>query len=636
MQFRLGPWLVRPEMGTVGCNGETSHVSPKAMEVLVCLARRQGQVVTKDELFREVWTNTFVSDDSLTRCIVELRRTLHDGAREPTIIKTIPKRGYVLLPAIEWQSNGQSPTAIPNSIQPNPEALGTQQAVLLPPGSTQYVSFKKHRISFSKHGIPLIGAALLCIVFVLISVNWRRTNQTKVHPIRTVAVLPLANLSADPEQEYFADGMTEQLITELARRRAFDVISRTSVMRYKGVKQPLRQIAGELSADAIVEGTVLRSGMKVRVTAQLIDASTDKHLWSDSYERDLSDAIPLQSGVARAIAEQLNFRLSPQEQERSTLSHRVSPEAYDAYLHGWYFHNRAQYAKAASYFEKATIADPNFALAHALLFESDSMIHYTQDEPFSDRALQAIERARQLDDTLAEVHDGLGDVLTTKDWNWAAAGEEYRRAIEIDPASVDAALHYAYWLHVQRRWQEAEEQVNRAMRIDPVSPQINAQMLMLMVNMHQYERAMRQFHKLVELEPTYTGAYYLIGIAHWDSGNLGQAAAAFTRMEALGGASSGEINALSAAVARDGLAGYAHERIRQLQQKALHSYVSPLNFAALYVLAGDKEQAISLLQQAYKSGRVARATWINANALFDPLRPDPRFQAIVRGMHLAN
>jgi tetratricopeptide (TPR) repeat protein len=270
-----------------------------------------------------------------------------------------------------------------------------------------------------------------------------------------------------------------------------------------------------------------------------------------------------------------------------------------------------------------------------LLFEADSMIHYGQDEPFSQRALQAIEKARQMDDTLAEVHDGLGDVLTSRDWDWTAAGEEYRRAVELNPASVDAALHYAYWFHVQRRWQEAEEQVSHALRIDPVSPQINAQMLMLMVNTHQYERAVRQFHKLVELEPSYIGAYYLIGIAHWDAGNATDAAAAFTKMEALAGASPNVLAGLSAAAFPGTLHQYAEKRITQLRRKAMRSYVSPLDLAAWCVLADEKEQAISFLQQAHHSGRVARLSWINANALFDPLRPDPRFQAVLRGMHLA-
>jgi TolB-like protein/DNA-binding winged helix-turn-helix (wHTH) protein/tetratricopeptide (TPR) repeat protein len=630
MQFRLGPWVIRPEMGTVASNGETSHVSPKAMEVLVCLARRQGQVVGKDEIFREVWTNTFVSDDSLTRCIVELRRTFRDDAREPTLLKTIPKRGYVLLSPVEWDESGRfdeaQPSAFPLATGANPDA-----------GShSQEDSVERHRFSLHKRDIALMAAVLMCVLIALIPLNLRRpTESSRAHVLRTVAVLPLANLSADPEQEYFADGMTEQLITELARMRAFDVISRTSVMRYKGVKRPLRDVARELSADAVVEGTVLRSGMKVRVTAQLIDSSTDKHLWSDSFERDLGDVIPLQASIAHAIAEQLNVTLSPGEQERSGLSQKVNPDAYDAYLRGWYFQNRAQYAKAASYFEKATVADPNFALAHALLFEADSMIHYGQDEPFSQRALQAIEKARQMDDTLAEVHDGLGDVLTSRDWDWTAAGEEYRRAVELNPASVDAALHYAYWFHVQRRWQEAEEQVSHALRIDPVSPQINAQMLMLMVNTHQYERAVRQFHKLVELEPSYIGAYYLIGIAHWDAGNATDAAAAFTKMEALAGASPNVSAELSAAAFSGTLHQYAEKRITQLRRKAMRSYVSPLDLAAWCVLADEKEQAISFLQQAHHSGRVARLSWINANALFDPLRPDPRFQAVLRGMHLA-
>ena len=259
----------------------------------------------------------------------------------------------------------------------------------------QLRAWKRHWLQIAASVIA--GGAILLVLHV------RRQHSVTAPPaIRSLAVLPLANLSGDPEQEYFADGMTDQLITELAQLNACDVISRTSVMRYKQTRQPLREIARELSADVVIEGTVLRSGTRVRITAQLIDAATDRHLWSGSFEREISDVLSLQAGIARAIAGELNLTLNSPEHVRQRSARKVVPEAYDAYLRGWYFLDRGQYPKAASYFEQATVADPDFALAHALLFEADGMTSFSQDLPLSERALKAMERARGLDDNLEQ------------------------------------------------------------------------------------------------------------------------------------------------------------------------------------------------------------------------------------------
>jgi TolB-like protein/DNA-binding winged helix-turn-helix (wHTH) protein/Tfp pilus assembly protein PilF len=636
--LRLSAWQVKPEMGSIACDGKLSHVSPKAMEVLLCLVRRQGQVVSKDEIFREVWAQTFVSDDALTQCIVELRRAFHDHAREPSIIQTIPKRGFVLLvPVIREEDDGQRAIGeVLDTREENCEHSAAGVSVHVSTGNPVEPDHPIWQLSSRGRRLLMIAAGCACLAVILSVVGvqrWlARERAASPRSIRSIAVLPLANLSGDPEQEYFADGMTEQLITELARARTCDVISRTSIMRYKGSKLPLRDIARELSVDGIVEGTVLRSGNRVRVTAQLINANTDRHIWSDSFERDISDVIALQAGIATAIAEQLNVTLSPLEQDRLQ-GQRIVPEAYEAYLRGWYFFDRAQYVKAGSYFEQATVADPNFALGHAMLFESDSMASFIKDSPrLSERALKALQRARELDDSLAEVHDGIADVLLMDKWDWEGAGAEYRRAVELNPASVDAALHYIYWLHMQRRWSEAQEQINRALRIDPVSPTVNHQKLALLVDMHQWDAALEQYQRTIELDPGRGGAHWRAQMVFGALGREDERIAAFLKAEAANGATLQQQAELSAAAREAGFSACIKKRVAQLKQGGATEENQPTVFASFYVALGDLDSAFRLYQKAVREHR-PHLLWINAHTSSDPMRSDPRFQTILREMH---
>ncbi len=621
MEFRLGPWLVRPEMDTIECDGPPLHISPKAMEVLVCLARRQGQVVAKDEVFQEVWRAAVVSDDSLTRCIGELRRALRDDAREPAIVRTIAKRGYLLVAPVIWD---QARTVSAANQPAEPASVTSPETE--PRQSTQSASLAW------KRRWMIAGLALIILVGLPLALNVRRTptrsDAAVSRAIVSIAVLPLANLSGGPEQDYFSDGMTEQLITELAQISAWHVISRTSVMRYKGTRKPLREIARELGVDGVIEGTVLRAGGRVRITAQLIDAATDMHLWSGSFEHEISDVLFLQAEIARTIARQLNLTLSPPDQGRRRRTHTVVPEAYEAYLQGWYFFDRARYSKAASYFEQATLADPNYALAHALLSEADGMASFVQDLPLSDRSLKALERARQLDDKLAEVHDRLGDLLFARQWDFNAAEAEYRRAVELDHGSIDAMLHHIYFLHAMAQFEAAKQELESALRIDPVSPAVNVQMLALFVDTHRYDLALKQFRKVIELDPNNARAYSEMVTVYAALGREDEAVAAFLKAAALGNSGVEQAPAVDVPAVHDGLEDCLQESIKQLEKAANRGDVSPLAFASLYARLRDRENALKFLEAAYQQRR-PRMVWIKAQAIWDPLRSDPRFQALL-------
>jgi TolB-like protein/DNA-binding winged helix-turn-helix (wHTH) protein len=312
--FRLGPWLVKPGLNTLSQNGSSAHLEPKVMEVLVCLAASAGEPVSKEAILKTVWLDTFVSDDVLTRSISELRRVFEDDPREPRFIQTIPKRGYRLLAAVTPVNGSSAAASLP--------LVNVKQPI---------ESKRNWRVT----GLALVGTILGCGLLIGLTNGKLRDRVFGSHPpIRSLAVLPLKNFSDDPQQKYFAAGMTEELITDLSQISALKVISRTSSDLYEGTHKSLPEIARELNVDAVIEGSVERSGNRVRVTAQLIDAQRDKNVWARSYERDLQDALALQGTVANAIAEEIKVQINPKEQGRLSSLRAVDPSVLDAYMNG--------------------------------------------------------------------------------------------------------------------------------------------------------------------------------------------------------------------------------------------------------------------------------------------------------------
>jgi TolB-like protein/DNA-binding winged helix-turn-helix (wHTH) protein len=584
-------------------NGARLRLQEQPFRVLALLLEQPDRLVTREEFQKRLWpTDTFVDFEAgLNTAVKKLREALGDSPAHPRYIETVPRQGYRFIASVAG------------------------------PGESDQGQAAAHR----PWRMPLATAAAaggLILLAILLALNTGRLRTLGGPPaVQAIAVLPLANLSGGLEQEYFADGMTEELITELSQIRAWKVISRTSVMRYKATKKSLPEIARELSVDAVIEGTVLRAGGRVRVTVQLIDAATDVHLWSGSFEREERDVLSLQGEIAQSIAGQLHVSLAPQEHARLSRARQVVPEAYEAYLMGWHFFNRGQTQKAAAHFEQATIKDPGFALAHALLFETDALTTFALDQPLSERALRAMERASELDDSLAEVHSALGDVKFFGHWDWAAGEAEFRRAVELDPGSVDAAGHYASCLHALTRWDEALRESKRALQLDPLSPRMKLNLLRLFVDMHRYDLAIEQFPKLLDLEPNSAGAYALVASAYAALGREGEALAAWLQADRLSGKSADRVTALETAARAGGIRGYWRKRLEQLQEDAKQRDVAPLTFASLYARLGEADKAFPLLEAAFQQ-RVPRLAWIKAQSVWDPLRSDPRFQSLLRRM----
>ncbi|MBI4466217.1 MAG: protein kinase [Acidobacteria bacterium] len=454
--------------------------------------------------------------------------------------------------------------------------------------------------------------------------------------IESLAVLPLANLSGDPQQEYFADGMTEALITELSKISALSVISRTSVMRYKASDKPMPRIARELNVDGVLEGSVLREGNQVRITVQLIHGPTDKHLWAENYQRELRGVLALQSEVARAIAREIQVKVSPQEQARLAGGHQVNPEAYELYLKGrfhWNKRTEGDLQKSIAYFQQALEKDPDFAPAYAGIADSYNVLPIQGSLPGAEaypKARVAALRALEIDDTLTEAHAALAWVNWRYNWDWAGAESEFKRALELQPSSGHVHHWYALYLTVLNRTEEALREIKRARELDPLSLIINANVAWVYYYARQYDQALRECQKALEMDANFPQARTYLGLIYAAKGMHQEAIAEFQKAIALAGARPPSyLGALGYAYARAGNKAEAQKLLNELlEQKP----VPLLPVAQIYAGLGQKQEALAWLERAYEV-RGSSIEFINISPSVDPLRGDPRFQDLLRRMN---
>jgi TolB-like protein/Flp pilus assembly protein TadD len=457
--------------------------------------------------------------------------------------------------------------------------------------------------------------------------------------IRSLAVLPFESLSNDASQDYFADGMTDELISDLGQISALRVISRTSVMGYKHARKPLPQIARELNVDAVVEGTVLHSGDRVRITAQLIEASVDKHLWSQSYEGELRNTLELQNKVASAIADQIRINLDPQEQAALNKAQVVDPEAYESYLKGRYFWNKrtAEGLKAArAYFDQAIEEDPKYAEAYSGLADTDALLgdwQYAVMTPKEalPKAKAAAIKALELDSALGEAHNSLAFCLDGFDWDFDSAGKEFRRAIELNPGYATAHHWYAWHLSLLGRNEEAITEMKKAQNLDPLSLIINADLAELLVIAHFYDESMRQSRKVIEMDPNFAFAHNQLGQAYLQNHMPGEAVAELKTAVQLSGGSPTSLANLARAYVAFGNRSEAEKILSDLKNRSNPNYSYSPEIAMIYVALGDKDQAMNWLDKGYED-RFNPGVLLRPG--FDALRSDPRFQNLVRRIGL--
>ena len=497
-------------------------------------------------------------------------------------------------------------------------------------------------IPISRRGV--IAAGLILVLAAIVAFSAGKLREW-LHPvtaarIESLAVLPLQNLSGDPAQEYFADGMTDALITQLAQISALRVISRTSVTQYKNANKPLPQIARELNVDGIVEGSVLRSGRDVRITAQLIQAVPERHLWAKSYVRDVRDVLAIQSDVARSIVEEVRITLTPQQQSRLQNPRSIDPEAHDAYLRGRYYWNSGNpqdLEKAHQYFQQAVDKDPLYAPAYAGLADYYSLLpFYTTarpDEVFP-KAKAAASKALELDDSLAEAHASLAYIRTYYDWNWSDAEQEFQRALALNPN--DATVHHRYsrYLSSLGRIDDALAEIKKAGELDPLSPLIKANIGVIYYFGQKYDLAIDQLSKVLQEYPNFSVAHWGMGLAYEQKAMPAEAIAEMEKADALSKhGSTNTIASLGHAYAVAGQEAKARQILKELDIRSKSEPISNYQYALIFAGLGQKDRAFAALEKAFRE-RSTLLTYLKMDARFDSLRSDPRYAELVRRMGL--
>ena len=492
-------------------------------------------------------------------------------------------------------------------------------------------------------GIVGVLAALLALNVVGLRDRILRTvGAVREPPLRidSIAVLPLENLSGDKEQEYFADGMTEELITSLGKIGSLRVISRTSVMRFKGARPAggLAEIAQKLNVDAVVEGSVMRSGDRVRITANLIHAPSDRHLWAESYDRDLRDVLALQGEIARAVADEVKAKLTPQEQTRLARSRPVNLEAHRLYMLGRFHWNKRTeegLKNAIDHFQRTIQIDPAYAPAYAGLADSYDVLGdhgYLPPKEAFPKAKVAAQKALDIDESLAAAHASLAFAYYVYDWNWGASEKEFKRAIELNPSYATAHQWYSIYLSNMRRHADAVAEAQRAQQLDPLSAIITANVGYSYFTARNYQEAIGRFRDAVSLFSDFPVAYSMLARTYMANGMYQEAIITYQKAGSLFGANPAQVAALGQAYAKRGIRGYYLWQLQRLREESKHRYVSAADFAYVFAGLGEKDEAFSYLEKAYED-RDCYLTRLQVLPALDPLRSDPRFQDLLRRMN---
>jgi TolB-like protein/DNA-binding winged helix-turn-helix (wHTH) protein/Tfp pilus assembly protein PilF len=609
--------------GELRKRGVKLHLQGQPLQVLATLLNRAGDVVTRDELRAEIWkADTFVDfDHSLHNAIARVREVLGDSVDTPRYIETLPRRGYRFIAPV---------TGV--EIQP-------------PRPTTQNGQSSEAPVVVRPSG-PRAGLAFTLLAFLAIgSLLWllrTASRRTAAAPrLRSIAVLPLDNLSGDASQDYFADGITDELITDLAKVGSLRVISRASVMRYKGTKKSLPEIARELNVEGIVEGSVTRSGRRVRITAQLLDAPTDHHLWAETYERNLGDMLGLQSEVAEAIAQQVQVQLTPQQRAQFRSARPVNPEAYDAYLRGrLYFTTEytkpESLRKAQQYFEESIQKDPNFALAYAGLADTYVYLAFAgglrRDQAYRS-AKGALAKALALDDSIGEAHDTLGLLSSEFDWDWDTADREFSRAIALAPSYSCAHEDRATFLALTGRRAEALAEITK---IDQLDYGFSAART---VSGTYYE--LRDYPALIEaskrgllLDPKDWMQHYFLGVGYEGMGKLQEAIPEYQKAMEMSDGDQGPTVSLAHAYLAVGKRAEGENILHHLERESKSAYFPPYMIATIYAGLGEKDRAFEFLEKAYLEKSLDLPWLLKGDPRIDNLRSDARFQRLVRRVGL--
>lgn len=623
---RFDGFEIDPRARELRRNGIRIRIQDQPLEVLLSLLERRGDVVTREELKQRLWpAGTFVdAEDGLNTAIRKLREHLGDSADCPIYIETIPRRGYRFIGNLE-----EHPTASPvaEKAPPAPPLALAQTAS----GSVN------RRISWRTLAI---GAGLVAAVAFSTWIVFRPHHPpVQSEPaISSIAVLPLANLSADSAQDYFADAMTEEVIGRLSMIHGLRVISRTSSMQFKNTHLTAPEIARALNVDALVEGSVIREGARVRVHAQLIRARNDEHFWSETYDREVGDVLLLESDIAQSIAEKVRVTVSGQEHALLTANRRVLPEAYESFLKGAYANSNttAGMEQSVGYFQDAINKDSTFAPAYLGLANAYAKLGMVYSgvppEDVRSKAITAVRKALELDPDLEPAHVLLGD-LYEKDWNWSGAEAEFKRALELQPNDADASRHLGSWLVCEGRTEEGVAWSQRARELDPMNVEGLVNDGFLLFQARHYDESIQILRNALAVQPDIAMAHWFMGYTLIAKGQPEQAIPELEKAVQLSDRSPAVIGVLVRAYAHAGRRGDAMRMLEELKRRSKTGYVPAGAFINAYLGLGDNEQAFVWLERGYeeKSGIMPL---LKSHPHFDPIRSDPRFSELLHRVGL--
>jgi len=628
--------------GELRKQGAQIRLQDKPFQLLAALVQQPGELVTRDELRRTLWGDqTFVDfERSLNIAITKLRAALGDSADNPRFVETLPRRGYRFIAPLTVGTEQQT---IPvssgrgeiqaQSPQAKPEAPPTMSDA--GPGATEPPPVRRP----TRRRAMLIGAlSIAAAATAAFAGIWVAEQRGASDPprIESLAVLPLENLSGDVDQEFLADAVTDALITELGKINTVRVISRTSIVPYKGVKKSLPDIGRELRVDAVVEGSVVRSGNRIRITAQLVHAASDRHLWAKAFEREVHDVLTLYDEVSESIAREIHAKI-----DRSTTARKqaVNPDAWVLYMRGRYFWARVSpdnLKKARDYFQQAIDKQADFAMAYAGLADTYVLLAVNRVQS----PLEAIPRARaaalkalELDHSLAEAHTSLAGIACTFDADWSAAERGYRRAFEINPSYAIAHQWWGTTLAGLGRHAEAAAEIRRALEIDPVSLRANTAAGTILYLARRYPEAVEQYRKTLELEPSYAPSLIGLGRVYTALGRKTEALTELEHAAKISNRTSISLATLGYAYGVFGFRNQALDIIAELRERSTTEYASPEDYAFVYLGLRDDQRVLQELERAAEE-RSSSLYSLKAVLEYDPLRRNPRFADLLRRVNL--
>jgi TolB-like protein/DNA-binding winged helix-turn-helix (wHTH) protein/Flp pilus assembly protein TadD len=603
--------------GELRKGGVKLRLQGQPIQLLGLLLENAGDLVTREELRRRLWpSDTFVDfDHGLHNAIARIREMLGDSAGAPRYIETLPRRGYRFIARVE-------------ELQPSLPVDGRGSS---PEADTPIAPTRSRR-----RGSFLLTVCACAAMGLVASVAWQRFSvEGAVRPARSIAVLPLKNLSADPREEFFADAMTEELITEMSRIQSLKVISHTSVMEYKRTTKHLPQISRELDVDDVVEGSVTRDGDQVRVSVQLLDGANDRHLWSEDYQRPLRGILDLQHEIAQTIAQQIRVKLTSDPRVSRGASRRIDPEAYDAYLRGRYYLN-SQYSTltpvdtARKYFEESIRKDPGFALAYAELADSEMSLasfRHSSPETAYRSAKEAARKALDLDEGLGEAHMTLALLSWRYEWDFKAAEREFNYAIALAPSNDSIHCYYSNYLGWRGRRAEALAEITKGRELNPGSSFATSESA-LYFQLRDYARLIEVSQRGIASDPNEWLEHYFLGMGYEGAGRRPEAISEYEKAVQMSGRDQDATAALAHAYAMVGRRAEAQTILREFERRS-EGYVSPYMIATIYAGLGDKDRAFEFLTKAYRERCLDIAWQLKADHRIDNLRSDPQFQALL-------